>query len=90
MMFSQEFLDRMMSDLIFRRTSKEKILDERGQQSLSHSYKDLQRIDFALRRMEQGQYGLCTNCGCNIEIERLEIIPETPFCSRCAEEIESH
>ena len=89
-MFSQEFLDRMMSNLIFRRTSKKKILDGGGQQSLSHSYKDVQRIDFALQRMEQGQYGLCTDCGCSIGEERLEIIPETPFCSQCAEEIESH
>ncbi len=84
------FFEQMKENLHFRKKSKIKILSEGGEQALSHSYRDIRRIDFALLRMKQGQYGLCTNCGCLIEKDRLEIIPETPFCSDCAKAIECH
>jgi len=89
-MINQEFLERMQSNLNFRKKSKMNILKKGGDQALSHSYQDIRRIDFALMRMKQKQYGLCTNCGCIIEEARLEIIPETPFCSDCAKAIECH
>jgi RNA polymerase-binding transcription factor DksA len=89
-MFTQEFLARMGNALAARRKSKLGILQGGGQQALSHSYKDIDRIDFAIRRMQDGQYGLCTNCGTPIEQDRLKAIPETPFCSTCAREIEAH
>lgn len=89
-MFNQEFLGKMLSNLLFRKNSKERILREGGEQALSHSYEDIRRINFALQRMEQRQYGLCTNCGCVVDTKRLEIIPETPFCSDCARTIECH
>lgn len=69
-----------------RKQTKTDILKEGGQQSLSHSWDDIKRIDFALRRIEEGQYGLCCNCGCIIEEARLNLIPETPFCTSCAED----
>ncbi len=58
-----------------------------GEQSLLHSHDDIRRIDFALKRIMDGQFGICPNCGSLIEEERLEIIPETPFCSSCAHEV---
>jgi len=75
--------------LLERRTSKSNILQRGGEQALSHSYKDITRIDFALKRIEEGQYGLCCNCGCGIESGRLRVIPETPFCTECAKSIET-
>jgi len=89
-MFTQEFLDKIERHLYFRRKSKIQILQNGGEQSLSHSHRDISRINFALKRLEQKQYGLCTNCGCIINMQRLEIIPETPFCTQCANEKESH
>jgi RNA polymerase-binding transcription factor DksA len=71
--------------LMERRDSKKEILKEGGQQALSHSWNDITRIDFALRRIEQGQYGLCCNCGIPIDEGRLTSIPETPFCTDCAQ-----
>lgn len=46
----------------------------------------LQQVDEALERIERGTYGTCTRCGSEIHRERLEAIPYTPYCIRCAEE----
>ncbi len=73
------------SHLLARRASKITILEEGGQQALAHSWNDVRRIDFALKRLAEGQYGLCCNCGCPIEAARLRAIPEAPFCTECAE-----
>ena len=39
----------------------------------------------ALRRMDQGAYGKCEQCGRAISKARLEAIPYTRFCVTCAE-----
>lgn len=44
---------------------------------------DLTRIDRALEAMEEGTYGLCDECGCNIPFERLKIEPMTQHCVAC-------
>lgn len=45
--------------------------------------KALHEVDEALARLAAGTYGLCTGCGAEIPIERLEVIPETGVCVRC-------
>ena len=42
-------------------------------------------IDEALRRLERGEYGRCVICGKEIPQERLELVPETPYCVEDAE-----
>ncbi len=37
-------------------------------------------IDEALTRLERGEYGRCVICRRPIPEERLELLPETPFC----------
>jgi|TARA_B100000959_G_scaffold173437_1_gene181571 DnaK suppressor protein len=44
----------------------------------------LLRIQSALKRMEQGQYGLCGKCKKPISEERLEVSPDVVMCVRCA------
>ena len=34
----------------------------------------------ALRRIDEGTYGLCVRCGVAIPAARLDLIPETPYC----------
>lgn len=41
-------------------------------------------IQEALHRLREGNYGLCAHCGRDIEPERLEILPDTDRCTRCA------
>jgi len=45
---------------------------------------EITRIDAALRRMEDGQFGFCVKCDDQISAERLELLPYTPFCRSCA------
>ena len=44
----------------------------------------LAKIDAALRRIEDGTYGICTNCGRPIAEERLEARPWADLCIDCA------
>jgi DnaK suppressor protein len=43
----------------------------------------VQIID-ALRRMDNGTYGLCAGCQGRIAFERLSAIPETTVCAACS------
>lgn len=77
------YLEEKRNHLVARRESKLEILKQGGERALLHSYHDIVRIDFALRRIEQQQYGLCPDCGCAIEERRLKSVPETVFCASC-------
>jgi RNA polymerase-binding transcription factor DksA len=46
----------------------------------------LDMIEGALERIEEGTYGSCTECGARIPKTRLNAIPYTPFCIKCATE----
>lgn len=53
-------------------------------QSLSnHARNLLVQIDDALRRMDDGTYGVCERCGRQIEVERLEALPYARLCMEC-------
>src|SRR5919202_5752586 len=43
----------------------------------------LAEIDAALERIEDGTYGICTNCGKQIAPERLEARPWATLCIDC-------
>jgi len=49
----------------------------------------LQRIDAALGRIQDGTYGLCSECKKSILIQRLKAIPYVETCLKCQEAIES-
>lgn len=40
-------------------------------------------IEEALERMDDGEYGLCTNCGEEVQPKRLEAIPWARYCIKC-------
>lgn len=42
-------------------------------------------LEAALRRIEEGTYGICELCGASINPERLEILPTTTRCIKCAQ-----
>jgi len=37
----------------------------------------------ALKKIEEGTYGICDVCGKKIDPKRLRVLPETPFCIEC-------
>ena len=45
----------------------------------------LLQIENALKRMEDGGYGRCANCGQTINVLRLEAVPWARFCIDCQE-----
>lgn len=49
----------------------------------------LDEIDEALRRIKEGSFGVCADCGQTIPEERLEVIPYATRCVACAEKSES-
>jgi RNA polymerase-binding protein DksA len=48
----------------------------------------LAQIDAALKRIDDGTYGTCTNCGREIPQERLEAYPWASLCIECRRESE--
>lgn len=46
---------------------------------------DLADINLALKKMDEGTYGVCTNCGKpqTIDIKRLKAFPEAKICLEC-------
>jgi len=72
-MLNPDKADRAM---ISRNNNSENIL-------LNHSEQQLQDIDQALNRLEKGTYGICLDCGENIQPARLEIIPTAALCIKC-------
>ncbi|NEA63983.1 TraR/DksA C4-type zinc finger protein [Streptomyces sp. SID12488] len=43
----------------------------------------LTEVEAAITRVQDGSYGVCRNCSGPIPVERLEILPYTPFCVPC-------
>ena len=67
------------------RLSRIEAIQNRG---LTQSLQDRERLQFeqvadALRRMEDGSYGVCTTCHEPIRFERLLVYPETRTCNEC-------
>lgn len=45
---------------------------------------EIAEIEAALDRAVCGTYGTCVACGTSVAPERLELLPATPYCRRCA------
>lgn len=48
----------------------------------------LNKIVKALKRIEEGTYGVCESCGEDIDLRRLEARPVATLCIKCKEEQE--
>jgi RNA polymerase-binding transcription factor DksA len=58
----------------------EEVLEGLGQSG----QQEIRRIRAALQRLREGEYGFCVKCGAEIASDRLDVVPETPFCAPCA------
>lgn len=45
----------------------------------------MSKIEIALRKMDEGTYGICEECEEPISLKRLEARPEAPLCIQCKE-----
>jgi RNA polymerase-binding protein DksA len=48
-----------------------------------------QAVETAIQKTDGGTFGQCEECGQEISEARLEAIPYTPVCIRCAQKLES-
>ena len=48
----------------------------------------ISKIEKAMQRIEEGSFGICEECGCEISARRLEARPVTTLCIKCKEEQE--
>ncbi|MBN1262066.1 MAG: TraR/DksA C4-type zinc finger protein [Anaerolineae bacterium] len=54
-------------------------------QQLRRTLEDVQR---ALRKFDDGTYGICESCGGIIDVPRLEALPSARYCVRCQTRLE--
>ena len=52
------------------------------------SEQELSMIKYALMRIDEGTYFQCAECGNDIPVARLDLLPYTAHCVACAEKIE--
>jgi RNA polymerase-binding protein DksA len=43
----------------------------------------------ALKRLDEGTFGVCLSCGGHIGLERLDVMPYTPYCIQCERNVEA-
>lgn len=51
--------------------------------------KDLKEIESALKKIQNGTYGVCERCKKPIDVKRLEAKPEAVYCLSCEKEMEA-
>lgn len=63
-------------------------LRQRRSAMLDNLEENLNQVEQALERLDQGTYGKCTNCGREILPGRLKAMPQATLCIRCQEQLE--
>ena len=64
------------------------VQDEISSQLAEVESRELTRIEYALERMREGQFGVCEGCGQNIPMARLNALPYATYCIGCQREAE--
>ncbi len=59
------------------------LLEDTGLAVADIRRQELTRMDEALQRLAQGSYGVCEECGVEIDEERLRVSPYTSCCVKC-------
>ncbi|MBP2031989.1 YteA family regulatory protein [Clostridium algifaecis] len=62
---------------------------ERGMAFQKNERIIIEKIDDALKSIEDGTYGICKKCGKEIDIERLKYVPYAEYCIDCQESIDN-
>ncbi|MFH1552628.1 MAG: TraR/DksA C4-type zinc finger protein [Candidatus Omnitrophota bacterium] len=48
----------------------------------------LYALDDAIKRIDEGTYGVCDECGISISKQRLKVMPQAKYCIECQEKEE--
>lgn len=68
------------------RLSRQDALQQQAMAKATQARRDQmrQRIKAAFQRLDEGEYGYCTECGEAIAVKRLALDPTLPTCVSCA------
>ena len=55
---------------------------------IGNKSEEVDNIDAALHKLEDGTYGVCEECGEDIPIKRLDAVPAAIYCVSCQHEID--
>lgn len=47
---------------------------------------EIKEIERSMKKIKDGTYGVCEGCGKDIDLKRLEVLPQAKFCIDCAKE----
>jgi DnaK suppressor protein len=68
--------------------SEERATDLENQEALEaiedSEMHEIRQIREALKRISEGTYGVCTECGADIDPKRLKVLPTATRCISCA------
>ena len=56
-------------------------------QRLEEAQKRLNRLKYAFTQVDTPNFGICKECGVEIAIERLKMMPESIYCVECMNEL---
>lgn len=63
--------------------SVQSLIQDLDQAEASRDLAELRILDAARERLDDGSYGICTDCGADIGFERLHAEPEAARCIEC-------
>ena len=64
------------------------LIQDLDQADASRDLSELRTLDAARARMDEGSYGICSNCGQDIGFERLRANPAAERCIQCQTQFE--
>lgn len=67
----------------FKDSAVEESLATIDNQQSAHAAAEMARVQSALRRLADGSYGECIDCGDPIDLRRLTALPATAYCASC-------
>lgn len=65
------------------------LLEDTGLAVTDIRHQELIRLDDAIKRVKEGRYGICEDCGEEINRERLRVVPDAPYCIECQKKREA-
>jgi DnaK suppressor protein len=67
----------------------EMVAEQMGSLMSTNFQKNLYRVNAALAKLENNQFGKCVECGQEIPLKRLAILPVAELCVACQTELEN-
>ena len=67
----------------FKEMASEESLSVVDEVQANHAAVELEQVLTAQQRLEDQRYGRCLDCDETINLQRLEALPATPYCTAC-------